>query len=236
MQSSLRSPDGSKRLRYGVFSPTDVACVTNKNCRMLTLVAVAAVSTSGTVAPRVEIYTRTICRDYGLDVGPAGCRSDPKVQAAAAQLMAIISASCGFLSTVTAAWWGSVSQSRQSLQRELTVPLHSLAVRLLRPYVGAWVQCGWTDVVRPKLHCCGALLGGAARHLLVVRPRASNRGQCRRLVHPSLTVPTQEQHSDDVPYSLQASPSPRLSCTRTFPTAPTHSQGKFIHAAKLLAL
>lgn len=76
---------------------------------MLALVAVAAISTSGTVAPRVEIYTRTICRDFGLDEGYEQCRADPKVQASAAQLMAVISALSGLLSTVSAAWWGSVS-------------------------------------------------------------------------------------------------------------------------------
>ncbi|KAI0723991.1 MFS general substrate transporter [Cerioporus squamosus] len=48
---------------------------------MLALVAIAAISTSGTVAPR----------------------------ASAAQLMAVISALSGLLSTVSAAWWGSLS-------------------------------------------------------------------------------------------------------------------------------
>ena len=76
--------------------------------RMLTLVAVAAISTSGTVAPRVEIYTRTVCQVYDLGLDPDECRADLKVQATTAQLMAVISAMSGFLSTVTAAWWGSV--------------------------------------------------------------------------------------------------------------------------------
>ena len=85
--------------------------------RMLTLVAVAAISTSGTVAPRVEIYTRTVCQVYDLGLDPDECRADLKVQATTAQLMAVISAMSGFLSTVTAAWWGSVSTTFLTLVR-----------------------------------------------------------------------------------------------------------------------
>ena len=74
---------------------------------MLALTAVAAVSTSGTVAPRVEIYTRTVCRAYGFD--QADCMENPQVGAVAAKLMALIATLSGLLSTLTAAWWGSVS-------------------------------------------------------------------------------------------------------------------------------
>ena len=71
--------------------------------------AVAAVSTSGTVAPRVEIYTLTICRALGHDSdGPALCHSQPDVQAAAATFIAIVAGFSGFLSMLTAAWWGAV--------------------------------------------------------------------------------------------------------------------------------
>nr|VWO98033.1 MFS domain-containing protein [Ganoderma boninense] len=77
---------------------------------MLALVAVAAISTSGTVAPRVEIYTLTICRALGHDTnGPASCHTQPEVQAAAATFIAIVAGLSGFLSTLTAAWWGALS-------------------------------------------------------------------------------------------------------------------------------
>ncbi|KAI0748590.1 MFS general substrate transporter [Daedaleopsis nitida] len=76
---------------------------------MLTWIAIAAISTSGTVAPRVEIYTRTICHTYNPEMSPAACRTDDTVQASAAQLMAIMSSVTGLMSTVTAAWWGSLS-------------------------------------------------------------------------------------------------------------------------------
>lgn len=76
---------------------------------MLTWIAIAAISTSGTVAPRVEIYTRTICHTYNPDMSPEECRANRTVQADAAQLMAIMSTVNGLMSTVTAAWWGSVS-------------------------------------------------------------------------------------------------------------------------------
>lgn len=80
---------------------------------MLAFVAVAAISSSATVAPRVEIYTRTICAAHGLDpdadAGYERCRTTPAVQADAAQLMAVISTLSGLLTTLTAAWWGSVS-------------------------------------------------------------------------------------------------------------------------------
>ena len=78
--------------------------------RILGLTAIAAISTSGTVAPRVEIYTRTVCHAHGLD--SAECMTDPVVGAAAAQLMAILATVSGTLSMLTAAWWGSVSGCR----------------------------------------------------------------------------------------------------------------------------
>ena len=76
---------------------------------MLVVVAVAAISTSGTVAPRVEIYTMTICRALGHRTDGSGtCHTLPDVQAAAATFIAIVSGLTGLLSTLTAAWWGAV--------------------------------------------------------------------------------------------------------------------------------
>ncbi|KAI0647308.1 major facilitator superfamily domain-containing protein [Trametes meyenii] len=76
---------------------------------ILALSAIAAISTSGVVAPRIEIYTRTICQVYGVDATADECLSDRAVQAAVAQLIAVFSTTSGLLTTLTTAWWGSLS-------------------------------------------------------------------------------------------------------------------------------
>lgn len=70
--------------------------------------ATAAISTSGVVAPRFEIYTRTICQVYGIDATSRECLTDPTVQAAVARLIAVFTTISGLLTTLTTAWWGSV--------------------------------------------------------------------------------------------------------------------------------
>ncbi|KAH9945899.1 MFS general substrate transporter [Epithele typhae] len=90
-----RSVSASKRLKP---SPVWILC----------LCAIAAISTSGTAAPRVELYTRTVCASHGLD--PAECNT-PEVSAAAAELMATLMTLSGALAMLTAAWWGSLSDS-----------------------------------------------------------------------------------------------------------------------------
>ena len=79
--------------------------------RILVLSATAAISTSGVVAPRIEIYTRTICEVYGVDSASDACLADRTVQAAVAQLITVLSTTSGLLATLTTAWWGSVSRS-----------------------------------------------------------------------------------------------------------------------------
>ncbi|KAI0636728.1 major facilitator superfamily domain-containing protein [Trametes polyzona] len=76
---------------------------------ILVLSAISAVSTSGVVAPRIEIYTRTICHVYGVDAASDECLSDPTVQAAVARLITVFSTASGLLATLTTAWWGSLS-------------------------------------------------------------------------------------------------------------------------------
>ncbi|KAJ8473318.1 hypothetical protein ONZ51_g7960 [Trametes cubensis] len=77
--------------------------------RILVLSATAAISTSGVVAPRIEIYTRTICEVYGVDSASDACLADRTVQAAVAQLITVLSTTSGLLATLTTAWWGSLS-------------------------------------------------------------------------------------------------------------------------------
>ncbi|OBZ69346.1 putative membrane protein C14C4.07 [Grifola frondosa] len=57
--------------------------------------------------PRIEIYTRTLCKAYG--VGPDTCLSDPSVQASVARLITVLATSSGLLATLTTAWWGALS-------------------------------------------------------------------------------------------------------------------------------
>ncbi|KAL1944682.1 hypothetical protein VTO73DRAFT_3112 [Trametes versicolor] len=76
---------------------------------ILALSATAAISTSGVVAPRFEIYTRTICQVYGVDATSRECLTDPTVQAAVARLIAVFTTISGLLTTLTTAWWGSLS-------------------------------------------------------------------------------------------------------------------------------
>ncbi|CDO72941.1 hypothetical protein BN946_scf185002.g126 [Trametes cinnabarina] len=77
--------------------------------RILVLSATAAISTSGIVAPRIEIYTRTICQVYGLDAASNECLTDRTVQAAVARLITVLTTTSGLLATLTTAWWGSLS-------------------------------------------------------------------------------------------------------------------------------
>ncbi|KAL7283592.1 hypothetical protein ACG7TL_003027 [Trametes sanguinea] len=79
------------------------------NNRILVLSATAAISTSGVVAPRIEIYTRTICQVYGLDAASNECLTDRTVQAAVARLITVLTTTSGLLATLTTAWWGSLS-------------------------------------------------------------------------------------------------------------------------------
>ncbi|KAI0362392.1 MFS general substrate transporter [Trametes cingulata] len=76
---------------------------------ILVLSATAAISTSGVVAPRIEIYTRTICQVYGVDASSDECLSDRTVQAEVARLITVLSTTSGLLATLTTAWWGSLS-------------------------------------------------------------------------------------------------------------------------------
>ncbi|KAI0333493.1 MFS general substrate transporter [Cubamyces sp. BRFM 1775] len=76
---------------------------------ILVLSATAAISTSGVVAPRIEIYTRTICEVYGVDAASDACLADRAVQAAVARLITVLSTTSGLLATLTTAWWGSLS-------------------------------------------------------------------------------------------------------------------------------
>ncbi|KAI9057904.1 MFS general substrate transporter [Trametes sanguinea] len=76
---------------------------------ILVLSATAAISTSGVVAPRIEIYTRTICQVYGLDAASDECLTDRTVQAAVARLITVLTTTSGLLATLTTAWWGSLS-------------------------------------------------------------------------------------------------------------------------------
>ncbi|OSD08608.1 MFS general substrate transporter [Trametes coccinea BRFM310] len=76
---------------------------------ILVLSATAAISTSGVVAPRIEIYTRTICQVYGLDAASNECLTDRTVQAAVARLITVLTTTSGLLATLTTAWWGSLS-------------------------------------------------------------------------------------------------------------------------------
>ncbi|KAI0780685.1 major facilitator superfamily domain-containing protein [Trametes elegans] len=81
----------------------------DRQTMILLLAATAAISTSGIVAPRIEIYTRTICQVYGVEPASGACLSDRAVQAAVARLITVLTTTSGLLATITTAWWGSLS-------------------------------------------------------------------------------------------------------------------------------
>lgn len=90
----------------------------------------AAIATSITIAPRIELYIRLACQeirpDYeSISIKPgeiitwpsiigtvalprpsARCQSDPTIQAAVAELGATMTTTIGVLSCLTAGWWG----------------------------------------------------------------------------------------------------------------------------------
>ena len=122
--------------------------------RILVLSATAAISTSGVVAPRIEIYTRTICEVYGVDAASDACLADRAVQAAVARLITVLSTTSGLLATLTTAWWGSVSSPCLVNRADAWCGGRWLmggwaAVGSLWADMGVGVQCGGLDGVRP---------------------------------------------------------------------------------------
>ncbi|KAL0570808.1 hypothetical protein V5O48_011144 [Marasmius crinis-equi] len=87
----------------------------------------SAMAMAATIAPKVEIYTMLACRVHKPDIyyesglstltgsnlhvndNNRACFSDPEVQAAVAQLAAVMTACMGVLSCLTTGWWGSFS-------------------------------------------------------------------------------------------------------------------------------
>ncbi|KAH6918262.1 major facilitator superfamily domain-containing protein [Coprinopsis sp. MPI-PUGE-AT-0042] len=109
---------------------------------MLCLIPFSAMAQGATLAPKVELYTMLACRAVKPDIfdegifdptiptalsllssltpsiskmetlSPSSCASDPTVQAAVAQLSAVITTTTGVLSLLTTAWWGALSDRR----------------------------------------------------------------------------------------------------------------------------
>ncbi|KAJ8079128.1 hypothetical protein PM082_013416 [Marasmius tenuissimus] len=102
---------------------------------LIAMMPLSSMAMGATIAPRIEIYTMLACRvhkpdifeESGFLVGRGSnihasddhsraCFSDPVVSAAVAQLGAVMSASMGVLSCLTAAWWGSFSDRHGRLR------------------------------------------------------------------------------------------------------------------------
>ncbi|CCM04727.1 uncharacterized protein FIBRA_06915 [Fibroporia radiculosa] len=123
-----------------VFSPDALAHWRQSLPWFIFLVPLSAIAMSSTLAPRVDILTRLVCEAYrpeysaGRDVegpldmvffAPTGnfarptddeifelCASDPVVQQAVSKLTLTILSTMGFLSCLTTAWWGALSDRR----------------------------------------------------------------------------------------------------------------------------
>ncbi|EIW85094.1 MFS general substrate transporter [Coniophora puteana RWD-64-598 SS2] len=82
----------------------------------------ASIGFASTIAPRVDLYITLVCRAhppgntsdseslfFGEVPTHAQCSQDATVQAAVAQLSAVLTMTMGILSCITGAWWGSLS-------------------------------------------------------------------------------------------------------------------------------